>query len=214
MTTLDSIPLLLFAKAPIPGKVKTRLMSDCSAEQAAEIAQLLMEASIQKACEFWPGEVYLSASLDLDHIFFVQMQQRYPISITQQCEGDLGEKMRHALAEFGYPCAVMGCDAPHVLPSALEQAYESLDAGESVIGPSEDGGYYFLGLCRDYNLLFSNMPWGSNQVLENTLLRACSIDLSLTELPKLNDVDEWQDLLSAAHNIPSMQTYLQAQNLL
>lgn len=213
MTTLGSIPLLLFAKAPIPGKVKTRLMSNCSAEQAAEIAQLLMEASIQKACEFWPGEVYLSAWLDLEHIFFTQMRQRYPISIMQQCEGDLGEKMRQALAEYGYPSAVMGCDAPHMLPSALAQAYEGLRSGEPVIGPSEDGGYYFLGLCRDADTLFLDMPWGTDQVLDETLSRAHSIDLALNKLPELNDVDEWQDLLSVAQKVPSLQAYLQTQNL-
>ena len=92
--TSGSVPLLLFAKAPIAGKVKTRLMSHCSAVQAAKIAELLMEASIQKACERWPGKVYLSAWLDLEHDFFVKMLRRYPISIVQQCHGDLGEKMR------------------------------------------------------------------------------------------------------------------------
>ena len=214
MTTSDSIPLLLFAKAPIAGKVKTRLMPRCSAEQASDVAELLMEASIQQACESWPGAVYLSAWLDLEHDFFVKMQQSYPISITQQCEGDLGEKMRHGLARFGYPAAVMGCDAPHVLSSTLQLAYESLSRGKSVIGPSEDGGYYLLGLCQDANALFSDMPWGGDQVLGETFSRAASIDLNLYELSPLNDVDEWQDLLNAAQQLPSLRRYLQAQDLI
>lgn len=209
----DSIPLLLFAKAPIAGKVKTRLMSNCSAEQAAKIAELLMEASIQRACEYWPGEVYLSAWLDLEHAFFIEMQQRYPITLVPQCAGDLGEKMRDGLARFGYPCAVMGCDAPHVLPLALKQAHDFLQTGNAVIGPSEDGGYYFLGLCGAADALFANMPWGGDQVLNVTRLRAGSMCLSLNELPELNDVDEWSDLLSAASKVPSLQAYLQAQKL-
>jgi rSAM/selenodomain-associated transferase 1 len=207
------MPLLLFAKAPIAGKVKTRLMSDCSAEQAAEIAKLLMEASIQRACKFWPGQVYLSAWLDLDHPFFTDMLQRYRIKITQQCEGDLGEKMRHALSRFGYPAAVMGCDAPHTKGVTLQRAFALLQNGESVIGPSEDGGYYLLGLCSAADGLFVDKPWGQNTVLETTLASADQAALRLTPLSTLNDVDEWQDLLDASAQLPSLQTYLQAQNL-
>jgi len=207
------IPLLLFAKAPIAGKVKTRLMTNCSAEQAAEIAKRLMQASIQRACEFWPGDVYLSAWLDLDHPFFNDMLQRYPIRITQQCKGDLGEKMRHALTTFGYPAAVMGCDAPHVKGTTLQQAYGLLQQGESVIGPSNDGGYYFLGLCQAADTLFIDKPWGSEYVLEQTLASAEGGGLNLGQLPTLNDVDEWQDLLDASTQLPSLQEYLHAQNL-
>lgn len=209
----DSVPLLLFAKAPIAGQVKTRLMSHCSAKQAADIAKLLMEASIQKACDAWPGEVYLSAWLDLEHSFFTQMREKYSIEIVTQCEGDLGEKMRHALQSSGYPAAVMGCDAPHVGASTLKQAYDSLLRGQPVIGPSDDGGYYLLGLCGDADVLFANKPWGSDQVLEKTLASSASIGLRLSQLPRLNDVDEWSDLISAAEEVHSLQAYLQAQCL-
>ena len=207
------MPLLLFAKAPVAGKVKTRLMSHCSAEQAAEIAKLLMEASIKRACDAWPGQVYLSVWLDLEHAFFIQMRNQYPIKIMSQCDGDLGEKMRHSLHHVGYPAAVMGCDAPHVLASTLQQAYETLRSGESVIGPSDDGGYYLLGLCGDADALFIDKLWGGNLVLKKTLASADLIDLNLKFLPQLNDVDEWGDLISAAQQVPSLRVYLQAQNL-
>ncbi|MFT6723173.1 MAG: rSAM/selenodomain-associated transferase 1 [Arenicella sp.] len=209
----DNIPLLLFAKAPIAGSVKTRLMTHCSAEQAAEIAKRLMEESIQRACESWPGEVFLSVWLDLDHVFFSKMRQRYAITVTQQCEGDLGAKMRHALSSYGYPAAVMGCDAPHTLASSLRQAYTLLQSGKSVIGPSDDGGYYFLGLCHASDDLFLNKPWGQDQVFEKTLASANSAGLTLKQLPSLNDVDEWQDLLDASETITSLRTYLQAEGL-
>lgn len=209
----DSMPLLLFAKAPIAGQVKTRLMSHCSAKQAASIAKLLMEASIQKACDAWPGEVYLSAWLDLEHPFFTQMREKYSIEIVAQCDGDLGEKMRHALQGSGYPAAVMGCDAPHVRASTLKHAYDSLLMGQSVIGPSDDGGYYLLGLCDDADALFANKPWGTDQVLDKTLISSAAMGLQLNQLPKLNDVDEWGDLISAADKVQSLQEYLQAQRL-
>ena len=209
-----SLPLFLFAKAPIAGKVKTRLMSHCSAEQAAEIAKLLMEASIKRACESWPGRVYLSVWLDQEHAFFGQMLQRYPITLVPQCDGDLGEKMRHALASAAYPTAVMGCDAPHILASTLQQAHRELLYGQSVIGPADDGGYYFLGMCGGADALFIDMPWGTAEVLERTLASAEAIGLKLTKLPPLNDVDEWGDLVCAARKLAALQAYLRAQNLI
>ena len=121
--------------------------------------------------------------------------------------------MRHALSSYGYPAAVMGCDAPHTLASSLRQAYTLLQSGESVIGPSDDGGYYFLGLCQASDDLFLNKPWGQDQVFKKTLASANSAGLTLTQLPSLNDVDEWQDLLGAAKEITSLRMYLQAEGL-
>ena len=75
------IPLFLFAKAPIAGKVKTRLQSDCNADQAAEIAKVLLEESIIKAKEHWPGKLYLSVALDIDHPFLQKMLTKYSICL-------------------------------------------------------------------------------------------------------------------------------------
>lgn len=210
---MPDIPLLLFAKAPVAGKVKTRLQSHCSAQQAADIACLLIQASLEKVCTHWPGEVYLSAWLDHQHPFFQQMQEQYPVSMTQQCDGDLGEKMRHALHTFGYPSVVMGCDAPHVSASALRNAHQVLQAGRPVIGPSVDGGYYLLGLTQPVDALFSDMPWGSSDVLTKTRAAAQASDINLQELEPLNDVDEWRDLLELAETEESIRHYLGDQGL-
>jgi len=90
--TVSDIPLLLFAKAPIAGKVKTRLQSHCSPEQAATIAEILLEESIVKATQAWPGEVFISVGLDIDHAFLQKMARQYPIKLTMQCDGDLGDR--------------------------------------------------------------------------------------------------------------------------
>ena len=210
---MSDIPLLLFAKAPVAGKVKTRLQSHCSAQQAADIACLLIQASLQNVCKYWPGKVYLSVWLDHAHPFFQQMLDQYPVTMTQQCDGDLGEKMRHALHEFGYPAVVMGCDAPHVSASALRNAYQALQAGRPVIGPSVDGGYYLLGLTRPVDALFSAMPWGTSAVLSKTHSAAQTAGVNLLELEPLNDVDEWRDLLELAETEESIRHYLSEQGL-
>lgn len=202
------IPLLLFAKAPIPGKVKTRLQSHCSAEQAAEIACILMEESVRKATKHWPGPVYLSVWLDHDHPFFRKLLSEYKIKMARQCDGDLGAKMQQALHEFGYPAAVMGCDAPHVSAATLKAAYQHLCKGESVIGPSEDGGYYLLGLTQQADDLFIEKDWGQATVFEQTRNSALKSNLVLTELATINDVDEWADLLQVMPLIPELADYI------
>jgi len=202
------IPLLLFAKAPIAGKVKTRLQSHCSAEQAAEIAKVLLEESIVKATKFWPGTVYLSVALDAEHAFLKKMLKKYSIELVSQVEGDLGAKMHHGLDQFGYPAAIMGCDAPHILGHDLRHAYSALTDGRSVLGPSEDGGYYFIGLERSQVEIFSNIEWGTASVLTATLKIAEQCNIGFELLEPLNDVDEWPDLVSASEQIPSLSKFI------
>ena len=208
------IPLILFAKAPIPGKVKTRLQSHCSAQQAAYIASFLMEASIQSATRHWPGPIYLSVWLDEHHSFFETMLARYPVRMTVQPDGDLGEKMRHALHTFGYPAVVMGCDAPHTAATTYAAAFERLQQGESVIAPSDDGGYYMLGLAQPADLLFSDKPWGTAEVLSQTKQSAITSRLSLYELDSLNDIDEWNDLIAVLDQFGELREYLSSEGLI
>jgi len=176
------IPLLLFAKAPIAGKVKTRLQSHCSAEQAAEIAKVLLEESIVKAKKFWPGTVYLSVALDMEHDFLQAMLKKYSIELV---------------------C----CDAPHILADDLKRAYTLLSEKKPVLGPSDDGGYYFIGLDKPQATLFSNIEWGTSSVLMATLKAAQQQMLDFTLLEPLNDVDEWQDLVAASGQIPSLTVF-------
>ena len=207
------IPLILFAKAPIAGRVKTRLTSHCSDQQAADIACLLMQASIEKACQAWPGKVVLSVALDSDHTFFNDMKAQYDITLVEQCAGHLGERMRHALDCQGYPAAVMGCDVPHISVDNLQMAYAKLLGGESVIGPAQDGGYYLLGLVESADELFENKPWGTAVVLQLTLDAANKSGQKLHHLDILSDIDEWQDLVDAANQVPSLQQYLSVNDL-
>lgn len=207
------IPLLLFAKAPIAGKVKTRLQTHCSAEQAAAIATILLEASLQRVCEYWQGPVYLSTWLDTKHPSLLALSERFNVEILAQCEGDLGRKMNHAFEGQGYPMAIMGCDAPHILPESLEQLYQVLEQGRSAIGPSCDGGYYIIGLAEPAPYLFEDMPWGSDKVLGLTRDRQYSSGLDLLELRALQDVDEWSDLLAVQKHLPQIASYLGQQKL-
>ena len=207
------IPLFLFAKAPIAGKVKTRLQPHCNARQAADIAKILLEAAVKRCVAAWPGEVKLSVWLDREDDFLQSIAQRYSLDIVLQSEGDLGEKMHNTFEQFGYPAAIMGCDAPHVLSSSLTQAYEFLRRGKNVIAPSEDGGYYFIGLSQSCSGLFDGIAWGAESVYADTRVNAAKQALEHVSLPSLNDVDTWQDVLSVAQQLPSLDAYIKHNHL-
>lgn len=200
----QDLPLMLFAKAPIAGKVKTRLQSHCTAEHAADIAKVLLEESLIQATMHWPGKVYLSVALDSEHPFLQSMCAKYSVELVVQCAGDLGQKMSGAFDEFGYPAAIMGCDAPHIMAQDLQRAFDLLSAGEAVLGPSEDGGYYFVGLASSKPSLFEGVAWGTNAVLETTLRQAKKMQVNFQMLSPLNDVDEWQDVQSVAKQLPNL----------
>lgn len=210
---MAEIPLILFAKAPIVGRVKTRLQSHCSPEQATEIAKILLEQTILKTSRAWPGEVLLSVWLDHDHEFIQLMQARYSLKLVHQCEGDLGAKMAAAFDRFGYPAVVMGCDVPHIPDYCLAQAHQQLANGNDVIGPSDDGGYYLLGLQASQAALFHNMQWGVSSVLDQTLQTADQLELNFSMLEELNDIDEWSDLQKAAPQIPTLMRFLEREGL-
>lgn len=210
----SSIPLLLFAKAPIAGKVKTRLQSHCSADQAADIAEALLDESLRTACSHWPGNVFVSTWLDSRHPRLQEVCKRHDVQILKQCEGDLGVKMNHAFGEYGYPLAIMGSDAPHIAPQTLLHLHELLSCGQAAIGPSLDGGYYIIGLSLPAPFLFQNMPWGQDQVLSLTRQYAQENGLELVELQALQDIDEWPDLLATLERLPRLKRYLIGQALL
>lgn len=207
-------PLFLFAKAPIAGKVKTRLQPHCNAQQAADIAKILLEAAVKRCVGAWPGEVKLSVWLDRDDDFLQSIGNKYCLDIVLQSEGHLGKKMHNTFEEFGYPAAIMGCDAPHVLSSSLTQAHDFLHHGKNVIAPSEDGGYYFIGLSQRYSGLFDGIVWGAESVYADTLANADTLGFEHVSLPSLNDVDTWQDVLSVAKYLPSLNAYINDNQLL
>ncbi len=202
------IPLVLFTKAPVAGKVKTRLQPQCSAEEAAEVAQILMQETIKVALKAWSGKVVLAVWPDAEHPFLQRMLEQYTLEYFVQAEGDLGLKMQQALDTVGFPAAVMGCDVPHCPESVYKEALHNLQQGHNVIGPAWDGGYYLLGLQNRQATLFENISWGEDQVYAVTQEKAKSCGIAFQDLPHLDDIDHWQDLQKVAPKVPALQQYL------
>lgn len=203
--------LILFAKQPIPGQVKTRLMPEYSAEQAAEIAAFMTRATVELAVSAWPGEVYLYCAPHADHALFRELERQFRVRLAVQAPGDLGEKMLAALRDGiarSRAAAVMGCDVPHCPWDVLDHANERLAQGHALLGPTEDGGYYFIGLSRMLPELFHGIEWGGAQVRRTTLARAEKFGIEFEILPELRDVDTPLDLWLVSREYAALRRFV------
>ncbi len=203
--------LLLFARKPIPGEVKTRLTPEYGAARAAEIAAFLIRATVELAASAWPGRIYLYAWPDPEHPLFRELAREFPVTLATQIEGDLGAKMHAALREGiarSGAAAVMGCDVPHGGWVTLDQANDWLARGDNVLGPTEDGGYYFIGLQETRAELFEGIEWGSDRVRATTLTRAEALGIEFEMLPLLRDIDTAADLWLVAQKYEPLRKFL------
>jgi rSAM/selenodomain-associated transferase 1 len=188
--------LIVFAKVPEPNQVKTRLTSLLSPEWAAR----LYEAFLLDAFE-----VYTRLPVDV-RLYFSANPARVPAhlapngaSLYEQRGADLGRRMAAAFAETflaGYERAVIiGTDHPTLPTPFIEEAFFLLEDPYCIaIGPSDDGGYYLLGMNEFYPLLFQEMTYSHARVFEQTLARAGSLQANLHILPRWYDVDTPESL--------------------
>ena len=203
--------LIIFARQPVPGETKTRLQPDYSPEKSAEIAAFMIRTTVELAVSAWPGEVMLYAWPGIDHPLFQQLAREFHVQLEVQAHGDLGAKMldalRRGIARHG-AAAVMGCDVPQCGWDVIDQANHWMARGRNVLGPTEDGGYYLMGLHEARAEFFGDMPWGSNKVLELTQARADKLGLEFELLPKLRDIDTANDLWLAAQKYEPLKKFL------
>lgn len=203
--------LMIFAKQPVAGRVKTRLQPEFTPERAAEVADAMIRETVELAVSSWPDPIYLCGTPDADHPLFRELADRFDISLLDQGRGDLGARMQRALAhgiEHHGAAAVLGCDVPHCDWEILDDANAALVRGTSVLGPSEDGGYYLIGVTEANVELFSGIAWGGPCVFDMTLERAARIGLEFTLLPALRDIDTAADLWLLAQQYPALRRLL------
>jgi rSAM/selenodomain-associated transferase 1 len=208
-----TIPLHIFAKAPIAGAVKTRLQPDCTTKQSAQIAELLLDHCLSQAVKYWPDPVVINTAPNKNDPTIVGLGKRYQVEIVEQGKGSLGQRMLACFERYGYPLAIIGSDAPRITEQSFKRTHQALTGFNSVLGPSEDGGYYLIGLSASCPGLFEGVDWGTSTVRATTIAQATQHEISFEMLDPTNDVDIWEDLLEAANQLPTLMTYLQDQGL-
>lgn len=190
----EPVALAVLAKAPVPGKAKTRLICELGMHGAAWLHERMIERTVTTACAAALGPVTLWATEPL-HACFAELARSFPILLQRQGEGDLGARMLAPIARAAGPTLVIGTDCPALTPDHLKEAAAALDAAEVVIIPADDGGYVLIGMRVAHAGAFEKVNWGSGMVLEETRRNLVSAGLSWRELPALWDVDTPFDLL-------------------
>jgi len=195
-----STALIVFAKAPVAGLAKTRLIPALGPDGAARLAERLLTHTLQQALALSVDHLELCVSPTEQHPAFERARNAAPgrLHITQQGDGDLGERMHRAFSRVLYSHArvlLIGTDAPSLNATFLGQAKQALDSYPAVFVPALDGGYALVGLTRPAPVLFQAMTWSTPQVMDDTRTRAQRIGMTWVELPPVADIDEPADLV-------------------
>ena len=190
---------MIFAKAPTPGRVKTRLTPALGESGAAELQRQLIERTLRTAVAAGLGMLELWCAPGPDDPFFTACAERHGVGLQAQGEGDLGMRMARALESAlaaGSPGLLIGCDCPALTPAYLRHAAAALAGGnDAVLGPAEDGGYVLIGLARSpLAQLFEDIAWGTASVMQETRTRLARGNWRWHELAPLWDVDRPEDL--------------------
>ena len=198
--------LLIFARAPVPGQVKTRLIKTLGSEGAARLAHRMFEHTVSAARDSALDPIELHVTPDVRHSTFVSAAARYGLTIHQQVPGDLGTRMCTALSRslHGVSSALLvGTDCPGLDAQVLRTAALLLMGTDLVFVPAFDGGYVLVGarasVGSQLEHVFSDIPWGGPEVMERTRTRILEAGLHWEELPALADIDDPDDLRWVPH---------------
>ncbi len=190
--------LLVFAKAPVAGQVKTRLISGLGRYRATSLYVDLLTRTLNTARKAGFSEIQVWVSGNINHRYFTRLKNRHYVKLYQQRGKDLGQRMSNAfdsvLRKHSY-AVLIGSDCPSLLSSDLEAAKDFLENKKDIVlGPANDGGYYLIGLKQNNPELFSGIKWGEETVFSETCYRIGKNNLNMGLLSKRSDVDRTSDL--------------------
>ncbi len=191
--------LIIFTRYPTAGQVKTRLIPAIGAAGAELIHRQMAEHAASQARAL-QRRLAISVTVCFDGGSLQQMQAWLgtDFDYQPQGDGDLGARMARAIEsaiQAGCPqVIIIGTDCPGLTTNTLVQAFDRLLASDVVLGQAIDGGYYLIGLCRPQPELFVGIDWGTDRVASQTLEIAQRLNLSITDLPQLADLDRPEDL--------------------
>lgn len=184
----------VFAKAPLAGTVKTRLIARLGEAGAAKLHEQLVEHALFTTRAVADATVTLWIAGDWPAALALGVAHR------PQSGADLGARMLNAIAQTltkAQAIVVIGVDCPTMTSAHIEQAFTELQSHDVVVVPATDGGYVLIGMRAAHRRLFEDVSWGTPQVMSATRARCAQLGLRLAELPPLDDLDTPDDLQRA-----------------
>ena len=202
--------ILIFAKAPIPGAVKTRMIPAIGAEGAAMLHTALAERVITTACATG-FDVVLCGAPDVTHCFINDCADDFDVDLAEQINSDnLGQRMLHSLNEAleEWPQVLLiGADCAAFTKKHLLEAAAHLANHDVVLTPADDGGYVLIGANKTRPAMFNNIDWGTNTVMAQQRAALTASAMNWHEMPTLWDVDRPEDLARLKTLKPPFEFY-------
>lgn len=197
--SLHDTALLIFARYPLPGKVKTRLAKTLGDERATIFYRACAEHAFQECVKLSEGIMrYIFYSESSEREGVMQWAAGGDFTFADQGPGDLGERMYRAFRMVfdrgARKAVIVGTDVPDISAGSLIEAIRSLNDVDTVIGPSRDGGYYLLGMNKLHDEVFLDIEWGGVNVFAKTMKQLEAKHLSIHRMPELADIDTEEDL--------------------
>ena len=192
----EPVSIAIFAKAPIPGFAKTRLIPALGPEGAASLQADLIVRTLEVARSARLGPVSLWCAPDVEHACFAAIAAAGDTVVHRQADGDLGVKMRTAFEVLHRdgPALLIGTDCAVITSEHLHQcAWHLQHDSDAVFLPVEDGGYILVGLNGPAPGIFHNVPWNGAEVMQSTRARAQTLGLRVAEPAMLWDIDLPED---------------------
>lgn len=203
--------LIVFLKYPEKGYVKTRLAKDIGDEFTLKIYKTLIRNTLSLVKSFSDTQIYVFYSFNKNKILFNKKKINKDWIFVEQSQGDLGKKMENAFQivfDSGIKKAlIIGTDIIGLTKDIIEDAFKSLEKDDIVIGQTEDGGYYLIGM-KQIQDVFINIPWSTNKVFKRTLIKIHHLELDVKILPILFDIDLKDDWERAKIESPGILKFL------
>jgi len=190
--------LIIFARQPLPGTVKTRLAGELGDRAAAGLYSAMLEDVLERAAGLEDTRLLVFWAREQGALLACPAFHR--LEMFGQSGATLGERMANAFEtafENGIQdCCIIGSDSPDLPLEYISKAFDELERerADVTFGPAEDGGYYLVGMRRVWRRLFEDVAWGGPRVLETSLERARELDLRTCLLPPWYDLDRVADL--------------------
>lgn len=190
--------LLIFARAPQPGAVKTRLIPALGAQGAAWLYAWMLQRTLDRALAAALAPVDCYVDPGPESAWFDRYRSVPGLRLLSQPSGDLGQRMQACFSqalEEARDVVLIGTDCPALQAQHLARAFEVLALGHrAVLGPAEDGGYVLIGLREQQPNLFQGIQWGGDRVYADSIARLDALGWGWSALDPLWDVDRPEDL--------------------